>query len=393
MSYRIGIDIGGTFTDFAMLKGQDLILHKNLSTPEDRSLGVIQGLERLAELEGKSLAQLLGQVDAIIHGTTVADNTLIEMNGACTGLLTTAGLSRRTGTAPGLTRKTSGTCASPPPIPIIPRRRRLGVPERIRFDGSVHTPLDEDAARVAIRRLAKQGVESVAICTLFSFANPVHELRLAELVAEEMPDAYISLSHQVLPKSPEFERVSTTAVNGYVGPRVSQYINRLSERLQECGYQSPPAADAVQRWRDDAGVPGEQPDSRAGFRSRRRRDRQRRHRQGQGRDGTVMRRYGRHQLRRLGDPQRHGPGTIRLELAPPLSGGDAHGAGRNTRRWWWLHLQRRVRHAARRPGERRRRARPGLLRPRRHSCPRSPTRSWYWACCPMNRTSPAAASD
>lgn len=235
MNYRIGIDIGGTFTDFALLKGQELILHKNLSTPEDRSVGVIQGLEHLAELEGKSLGELLGQVEAIIHGTTVADNTLIEMNGACTGLLTTDGfrdeLELRRGYKEDIWDVRLG-----PPTPIIPRRRRLGVPERIRFDGSVHTPLDEDAARRAIRRLAKQGVESVAICTLFCFVNPAHELRLAELVAEEMPDAYISLSHRVLPKSPEFERVSTTAVNGYVGPRVSQYINRLNDRLKESGY-------------------------------------------------------------------------------------------------------------------------------------------------------------
>lgn len=236
MSYRIGIDIGGTFTDFALLKGQELVLHKNLSTPADRSIGVIQGLAHLATAEGKTLPEFLGQVDAIIHGTTVADNTLIEMNGACTGLLTTQGFRDELELRRGF-KENIWDVRLPPPIPIIPRRRRLGVPERLRFDGSVHTPLDEDAARAAIRRLAKQGVESVAICTLFSFVNPVHELRLAELVAQEMPDAYISLSHQVLPKSPEFERVSTTAVNGYVGPRVSQYINRLSERLQESGYQ------------------------------------------------------------------------------------------------------------------------------------------------------------
>jgi N-methylhydantoinase A len=235
MNYRIGIDIGGTFTDFALMKGEELVLHKNLSTPEDRSLGVIQGLERLAEMEGASLKELLGQVDAIIHGTTVADNTLIEMNGACTGLLTTEGFRDELELRRGY-REDIWDVRLPPPTPIIPRRSRLGVPERIRFDGSVHTPLDEEAARRAIRRLAKQGVESVAICTLFCFTNPAHELRLAELVTEEMPDAYLSLSHRVLPKSPEFERVSTTAVNGYIGPRVSQYINRLSDRLEECGY-------------------------------------------------------------------------------------------------------------------------------------------------------------
>jgi len=236
MSYRIGIDIGGTFTDFALLHGQSLRLHKNLSTPQDRSLGVIQGLEHLAQSQGETLAAFLGQVDAIIHGTTVADNTLIEMNGAVTGLLTTQGFRDELELRRGF-KEDIWDVRLPPPPPIVPRRRRLGVPERIRFDGSVHTPLDEAAARQAIRRLAKQGVESVAICTLFSFTNPAHELRLAELVAEELPNAYISLSHEVLPKSPEFERVSTTAVNGYVGPRVSQYINRLSERLQDNGYR------------------------------------------------------------------------------------------------------------------------------------------------------------
>src|SRR5215218_3516979 len=91
MSYRIGIDIGGTFTDFALLKGSEVVLHKNLSTPEDRSVGVMTGLEKLAEIEGLSIADFLGECEAIVHGTTIADNTLIEMNGALTGLITTEG--------------------------------------------------------------------------------------------------------------------------------------------------------------------------------------------------------------------------------------------------------------------------------------------------------------
>ncbi len=235
MSYRIGIDIGGTFTDFALLRDGELVLHKNLSTPEDRSIGVIHGLERLADIEQRTLGELLADTEAIIHGTTVADNTLIEMNGACTGLLTTEGfrdeLELRRGYKEDIWDIRLG-----PPQPIVPRRRRLGIPERVRFDGSVHTPLDEDAARAAIARLKKQQVESVAISTLFSFTNPAHELRLAELVREAMPDAHLSLSHQVLPKSPEFERTSTTAVNAYVGPRVTHYIDRLEERLRDAGY-------------------------------------------------------------------------------------------------------------------------------------------------------------
>jgi len=235
MSCRIGVDIGGTFTDFALLRDGELVLHKNLSTPEDRSVGVIQGLETLAQQAGKTLADLLSETEAIIHGTTVADNTLIEMNGACTGLLTTEGFRDELELRRGY-KEDIWDIRLPPPKPIVPRRRRLGVPERIRFDGSVHTPLNEDAARAAIRRLHKQGVESIAICTLFSFTNPAHELRLAELVREQLPDVHLSLSHQVLPKSPEFERVSTTAVNAYVGPRVTHYIDRLEQRLRESGY-------------------------------------------------------------------------------------------------------------------------------------------------------------
>lgn len=235
MSYRIGIDIGGTFTDFALMRDGDLRLHKNLSTPEDRSIGVLQGLETLAQQENCSLAQLLAGTEAIIHGTTVADNTLIEMNGACTGLLTTDGFRDELELRRGY-KENIWDVRLPPPEPIVPRRRRLGVPERVTFDGAVHTPLDEDAARAAIARLAKQDVESVAICTLFSFINPAHEKRLAELVREVLPDTHISLSHEVLPKSPEFERVSTTAVNGYVGPRVTHYIGRLCDRLAEAGY-------------------------------------------------------------------------------------------------------------------------------------------------------------
>ncbi|NND69339.1 MAG: hydantoinase/oxoprolinase family protein, partial [Halioglobus sp.] len=235
MSYRIGIDIGGTFTDFALLRGGELRLHKNLSTPEDRSIGVLEGLAALAELEQCTLAELLADTEAIIHGTTVADNTLIEMNGACTGLLTTAGFRDELELRRGY-KENIWDVRLPPPQPIVPRRRRLGVPERVRHDGSVHTPLDEEAAKAAIARLQKQGVESVAICTLFSFVNPEHEQRLAELVRAAMPDVHISLSHEVLPKSPEFERVSTTAVNGYVGPRVTHYIERLCDRLEEAGY-------------------------------------------------------------------------------------------------------------------------------------------------------------
>jgi N-methylhydantoinase A len=236
MSFRVGIDIGGTFTDFALLAGERVVLEKTLSTPEDRSLAVMQGLAQLAAHERLPLREFLGRVDAIVHGTTVADNTLIEMNGAKTGLLTTEGFRDELELRRGY-KEDIWDVRLPPPPPIVPRRRRLTVPERILHDGTVHRPLDEDAARRAIARLARQGVESVAVSLIFSFVNPIHERRLAELVAEQMPGVPISLSHEVLPKAPEFERTSTTVVNAYVGPRVTGYLDRLTERLREAGYR------------------------------------------------------------------------------------------------------------------------------------------------------------
>jgi N-methylhydantoinase A len=237
VKYRVGIDIGGTFTDFALLKGAEVVLHKNLSTPEDRSVGVMSGLEKLAEMEGLHVSDFLGQCDAIVHGTTIADNTLIEMNGALTGLITTEGFRDEVEYRRGF-KEDIWDLRLAPPKEITPRRRRLTVPERILFDGSVYNELDEEAVRACCRRLKKQKVESVAISLIFSFANPKHERRVAEIVAEEMPDVQISASHHVLPRAPEYDRTSTTVVNAYVAPRVTSYLEKLVTRLKKAGYKS-----------------------------------------------------------------------------------------------------------------------------------------------------------
>ena len=235
MTYRVGIDIGGTFTDFALLKDGGVILHKNLSTPEDRSLGVMEGLGTLAEKEGLSLGDFLGKCEAIVHGTTVADNTLIEMNGALTGLITTDGFRDEIEYRRGF-KEDIWDVRLEPPQQITPRRRRMTVKERVLHDGSVHEPLDEDGVREACRRLRKQNVEAVAISFLFSFVNPEHERRAKEIVTQEIQNAYISASHEVLPRAPEYDRTSTTIVNAYVGPRVNAYLERLVQRLVEGGY-------------------------------------------------------------------------------------------------------------------------------------------------------------
>jgi N-methylhydantoinase A len=237
LAYRVGIDIGGTFTDFALLEGESLVLEKSLSTPADPSLAVMAGLEKLAAGKGLSLSDFLGRVEAIIHGTTIADNTLIQMDGAVTGLLTTEGFRDELEMRRGF-KEDIWDVRLAPPTPIAPRRRRLTVPERVLHDGTVHRPLDEAAALEAIARLQKQGVESVAISLLFSFVNPEHEQRLAALVREAMPDVAISLSHEVLPRAPEFERTSTTVVNAYIAPRVTGYLDRLTEQLAQGGYHN-----------------------------------------------------------------------------------------------------------------------------------------------------------
>ncbi len=236
MNYRVGIDIGGTFTDFALLKGNNVVLHKNLSTPEDRSLGVMEGLGKLAEKEGLSIGEFLDRCEAIVHGTTVADNTLIEMNGAVTGLITTEGFRDELEYRRGF-KEDIWDVRLAPPKPIAPRRRRLGVPERVLHDGSVHQPLDEEKLREQCRKLRKQNVEAVAISFLFSFVNPAHEKRAAEIVRQELQNAHVSVSHEVLPRAPEYDRTSTTVVNAYVGPRVTSYLEKLVQRLWEGGYK------------------------------------------------------------------------------------------------------------------------------------------------------------
>jgi N-methylhydantoinase A len=237
MGYRVGIDIGGTFTDFALLKGAEVILHKNLSTPEDRSIGVMNGLEKLASQEKLTLGDFLAQCDAIVHGTTIADNTLIEMNGALTGLITTEGFRDEIEYRRGY-KEDIWDVRLEPPKQITPRRRRMTVSERVLHDGTVHKPLDEATVREACRRLKKQNVESVAISLLFSFVNTAHEKRVAEIAAEELPGVQISVSHQVLPRAPEYDRTSTTVVNAYVAPRVTSYLEKLVARLKEGGYRN-----------------------------------------------------------------------------------------------------------------------------------------------------------
>jgi N-methylhydantoinase A len=234
--YRIGIDVGGTFTDFILVRPDGtLALDKSGTTPADQSAGVMRGLAQLAEREERSLGDFLRAVDTIVHGTTTADNTMITQSGAVTGLLTSEGHRDEIELRRGF-KEDIWDPAQRPPFPICPRRRRIGIRERLDFQGNVVVPLDEAAVRAGIRRLKKQGVESLAVVLLFSFVNSAHETRVAEIVREEWPEVMLSLSHEVMPSAPEFERTSTTLVNAYVGPKIRRYVGRLEELLREAGF-------------------------------------------------------------------------------------------------------------------------------------------------------------
>jgi N-methylhydantoinase A len=236
--HKIGVDVGGTFTDVVLAHPDGSIhLEKAPTTPADQSEGVLDALRLLAAAEGVTLGELLGSATTVVHGTTTGDNTLIEMTGAPTGLICSEGFRDEMDLRRGY-KEDIWDAALPAPPPIVRRRVRLAVPERIDCDGNVIVALDEDAVRHAARRLRAFGVSSIAIAFLHSFVRPDHELRAAELVREEYPDvAMISLSHEVLPRAPEFERTSTTVVNAYVGPVIARYVRRLETRLAEAGFR------------------------------------------------------------------------------------------------------------------------------------------------------------
>ncbi len=235
--YRIGIDVGGTFTDFVLVRPDGSIrLNKHPTTPRDQSEGILSGIEALAAGEQLTAAALLADTAAIVHGTTTADNTMIEMSGAVTGLITTQGHRDEIELRRGFKEDIWDPALAPPP-PIAQRRRRIGVPERLDFEGHVVVPLNEAAVRTALRRLRKLGTQSLAVVFMFSFVNPTHERRVRQIAAEECPDMSISLSHEVMPAAPEFERTSTALVNAYVAPKIERYLGRLVERLRRGGYQ------------------------------------------------------------------------------------------------------------------------------------------------------------
>ncbi|MGD8389385.1 MAG: hydantoinase/oxoprolinase family protein [Desulfobacteraceae bacterium] len=230
--YRLGCDIGGTFTDFVLLNDEtgELRINKCLTTPADPSDAVEQGIRELEQV----VPDLTGRLDEVIHGTTLVINAIIERKGAPTGLITTKGfrdvleLGREIRYAPY-------DIFAEFPEPLIPRRRRIEVNERVRSDGTVLKSLDPQEARDTVRQLLDMGVESIAVCLLNSFENPAHEMMLKEIIEEEAPDLSVSVSYKVLPQIREYERTSTTVTNAYVKPLTGRYLTKLEDRLQSIG--------------------------------------------------------------------------------------------------------------------------------------------------------------
>ena len=237
MVWRIGVDSGGTFTDVCLFETETgrVEVWKVPSTPDDPSRGIAQGIAEGIARVGAGPAD----VGYFGHGTTVATNALIQHRGVKTGLITTDGF-RDLLEIGRQKRPDLYDLQTDKPEILVTRDLRLEVPERVHHDGRVETPLDTEALRAAIRRLKSEGVKSVAVCFLYGFVRPDHENEAMRLIAEEFPEAFACASHQVAPEFREFERLSTTVVNAYLGPVMQGYITRLAARVKDLGITATP---------------------------------------------------------------------------------------------------------------------------------------------------------
>ena len=230
---RVGIDVGGTFTDFVLLNESTGETHsyKCLTTPADPAEAILDGIGALERMRPGTIANL----EEVIHGTTLVINAIIERKGARTGLLTTSGF-RDVLELGREVRYAAYDPHAPVPEPLVPRERRLEVRERVRADGSVMQPLEPQSVSSTLARLKADGVESIAVCLLNSFENPQHEFEIKRLIAEELSGVSVSISYEVLPQIREYERTSTTVANAYVKPLTETYLKSLRQRLAARGF-------------------------------------------------------------------------------------------------------------------------------------------------------------
>lgn len=239
MGIKIGIDVGGTFTDFLVAwEEQAPEIFKVLSTPSDPSVGVLEGLSRIAAAQqpGVSIREFIDRVDTIVHGTTVTTNATLTRNGAKSALLTTAGMRDALEMRRGV-REEQYNNRYTNVTPLVPRYLRAGVGGRMdRNGGELHVLHHEDVQR-ALELFKQEGVEAISICFMNAFANPAHEEQAAAAVRAAMPDVYLTVSTALLPSIRFYDRLSTTALNSYVGPILSRYLDQLTERLRDIGFR------------------------------------------------------------------------------------------------------------------------------------------------------------
>ena len=232
MNLRIGIDIGGTFTDLVAITGDgQVITRKTASTPHDYGEGIVNGLSDL-------LRQHPGTVTDVLHATTVGSNTILEAKGAKTALITTKGF-RDILEIRDLRMPVLYDISWTNPRALVERRLRLEVAEKLRPDGTVVQALDMETVDAAVEMLRREGVKGLAICLLHSYANPEHEQAIAAAVRKALPDVAISISSEILPEIKEYPRTSTTVINAYVQPVVRAYITALDARLKALGIEAP----------------------------------------------------------------------------------------------------------------------------------------------------------
>jgi N-methylhydantoinase A len=237
---QLTIDVGGTFTDCLVLEesGQ-LHRFKAATTPEDPTGGFFDAVAKAAVHYGQSLERFLGEVEQVVHGTTLGTNILITERGAQVGMITTKGFRDSIEMRRGIKnlRGSMFDIFIEPYKPLVPRFRRLGVEERTLYTGKVLTPLNEDELREAARKLLEEGCTAIAICFLHAYANGENELKAKRLVQALAPEVYVTASHEILPVWREFERFSTAVVSAYIGPAVTRYARRLQDSLKERGFR------------------------------------------------------------------------------------------------------------------------------------------------------------
>ena len=391
-TYQIGIDIGGTHTDAVVLVDDGShVVAKAPSTPHDYSDGVLASLEVAAGEMGTSVADLLAGTAVFVNGSTVATNVIAQLSGARTGVITTAGFEDTLRIARSARRNgVFDFHRQVPPPQIVPRTLVRGVAERVDYRGEVVVPLQRAEAERAVQELLDAGVETIAVCLLWSFRNAAHEQLIGEAIRDLAPDMHHSLSCEVHPVIREYERMVTTVFNSYAGPRVTQYTTRLAQRLEELGLRSTPMIMHSEGGYMSFPAAGRRPVSlilsgpaagAIGARQARR---------GDGRRERHHGRHGRHELRHRPRAPRPGAeaaaraGRRLRDRAEPRRR-RRHRLGRRLDR-----VDRRPRAAERRAAERGRRSRARLLRARRHGADRH--RRAAGARPPLRRTASWAAA-